>query len=463
MQDLYICIGTINALHYTSLPAFILARTILRPQLPSRRRSAYCLPFPLRNTNSLLRFTSLLLRGKCSRSPLSLLLQRISRNGRVISQRGKFHNREFAALTNNLIFSTKNRIILRVHNTYDQFFGAHFCQQDRSTTGHLEVVDVKERRGWEEKESIRRRRWGEVEPTEKERKKKKKKEEGWKRRRDAVEETAERGRKVERPTDYDEEKVVAGKGRWRKGRRGRKRKRRRRRTIGGEGRRNDLGRWLAKCCGGRLLDERQIAPPLVVAGARNIGPMRVAALAVGEEGEEEDGDEEEEDRTGHRHEARGLAMCPPATAAVGGRSRRSATKCPIFFVLLLLLLLPVWILTIVVDASPLHPVPPYKGESRLPFFVDSLEQRCSKVRTLRMILHSIYDEFVWTYLIDYWIKRIFRIPKVSCNNSQSVFVRQSNTIPNITYGSNWKLKIEKDKIFIQVFLFIEFFLSHLII
>jgi len=36
--------------------------------------------------------------------------------------------------------------------------------------------------------------------------------------------------------------VVAGKGRWGKGRRGRKRRRRRRRTTGEEGQRNDLGR-----------------------------------------------------------------------------------------------------------------------------------------------------------------------------------------------------------------------------
>ncbi|XP_072760043.1 disintegrin and metalloproteinase domain-containing protein 10 [Anoplolepis gracilipes] len=97
--------------------------------------------------------------------------------------------------------------------------------------------------------------------------------------------------------------------------------------------------------------------------------MRVAALAVGEEGEEEEDEDEEEetvaeDRTGHRHEARGLAMCPAATAAVGGRSRQPATTCPIFFVLLLLLLLPVWILTIVVDASPLHPAPLHRDITR---------------------------------------------------------------------------------------------------
>ncbi|XP_029159007.1 uncharacterized protein LOC114931215, partial [Nylanderia fulva] len=90
--------------------------------------------------------------------------------------------------------------------------------------------------------------------------------------------------------------------------------------------------------------------------------MRVAALAVGEEGEEEDGDEEEDRTTGHRHEARGLAMCPAATAVVGGRSRWCAAKRPIFFVLLLLL--PVWILAIVVDASPLHPVPPRRDIMR---------------------------------------------------------------------------------------------------
>ncbi|KYN23340.1 Disintegrin and metalloproteinase domain-containing protein 10, partial [Trachymyrmex cornetzi] len=118
----------------------------------------------------------------------------------------------------------------------------------------------------------------------------------------------------------------------------------------------------SKCCGGRLLDERQIAP-LVVAGARNIGPMRVAALAVGEEGEEEEGDEEEEaeGRTGHHHGARGPAMRSAVAATVGGRSQWSITTCPIFFVLLLL---PVWIPMAVVDASPLHPAPPYKDITR---------------------------------------------------------------------------------------------------
>lgn len=111
--------------------------------------------------------------------------------------------------------------------------------------------------------------------------------------------------------------------------------------------------------------------------------MRVAALAVDEEGEEEDEDEAAEEKVvqgetreeqgGHagHYGARGLAMCPPAT--VGDRSRWSVVTCPIFFVpLLLLLLLPGWIMTIVVDASPLHPALPHKGESRLPFFVDSL-------------------------------------------------------------------------------------------
>jgi len=103
--------------------------------------------------------------------------------------------------------------------------------------------------------------------------------------------------------------------------------------------------------------------------------MRVTALAVDEEGEEEEEDEEEEKeaegRAGHQHGARGPAMRSAAVATVGGRSQWSITTCPIFFVLLLL---PVWILMAVVDASPLHPVPPHKGESHLAFFVDSLKQ-----------------------------------------------------------------------------------------
>lgn len=110
--------------------------------------------------------------------------------------------------------------------------------------------------------------------------------------------------------------------------------------------------------------------------------MRVAALAVGEEGEEEeeeeeedeedeDDDEEEEEketqaRAGYHHGARGSAMSPAATAVVGGRSRWPATTYPFLFVLLLLL--PVWILTtVVINASPLPPVPLYRGESCFTF------------------------------------------------------------------------------------------------
>lgn len=98
--------------------------------------------------------------------------------------------------------------------------------------------------------------------------------------------------------------------------------------------------------------------------------MRVAALAVGEEGEEEEEEEEDEEeeeeeaegRAGYNHGARGPAMRSAAAAIVGGRSQWSITTCPIFFVLLFL---PVWTLIVVIDASPLHPVPPHKGESHL--------------------------------------------------------------------------------------------------
>ncbi|XP_012062866.1 PREDICTED: disintegrin and metalloproteinase domain-containing protein 10 [Atta cephalotes] len=91
--------------------------------------------------------------------------------------------------------------------------------------------------------------------------------------------------------------------------------------------------------------------------------MRVAALAVGEEGEEEEEDEEEETEghTGHHYGARGPAMRSAVAATVGGRSQWSITTCSIFFVLLLL---PVWIPMAVVDASPLHPAPPYRDITR---------------------------------------------------------------------------------------------------
>lgn len=107
--------------------------------------------------------------------------------------------------------------------------------------------------------------------------------------------------------------------------------------------------------------------------------MRVAALAVGEEGEEEEEEDEEEETEGrarHYHGARGPAMRSVAAATVGGRSQWSITTCPIFFVLLFL---PVWTL-VVINASPLHPASPHKGESHLAFFVNSLKlTRCSKV------------------------------------------------------------------------------------
>lgn len=123
--------------------------------------------------------------------------------------------------------------------------------------------------------------------------------------------------------------------------------------------------------------------------------MRVAALAVGEEGEGEGEEEEEEEEKGekeeeeedddnnendedeeeagegqveHHHGARGPRMCPAAaTAAVGSRSRWFAKTS---MIILLLLLMPVWILKIVVDASPVHPASPHRGESF--FFVNSM-------------------------------------------------------------------------------------------
>ncbi|XP_032689741.1 uncharacterized protein LOC116853001 isoform X2 [Odontomachus brunneus] len=108
--------------------------------------------------------------------------------------------------------------------------------------------------------------------------------------------------------------------------------------------------------------------------------MRVV-LSVGEEGEEEEDEEEDEEEKKTKeltvkeqekytryYGVHGPAMRPVATTAVKDKSRRPATVCSIFFVLspsllllLLLLLLPVWIPTIVVNASPLHPTPLHKG------------------------------------------------------------------------------------------------------
>ncbi|KAL0132759.1 hypothetical protein PUN28_000474 [Cardiocondyla obscurior] len=90
--------------------------------------------------------------------------------------------------------------------------------------------------------------------------------------------------------------------------------------------------------------------------------MRVVALAVqGEEGGEEEEEEEDDEGEGPEgpREARGPAMRSADAATVGSsRSQWSIPTCPIFFVLLF-----VWTL-VVIDASPLHPIPPHKDITR---------------------------------------------------------------------------------------------------
>lgn len=125
--------------------------------------------------------------------------------------------------------------------------------------------------------------------------------------------------------------------------------------------------------------------------------MRLVALAVGEEGEEDEEEEEEKEKKKGKEEEKkqikdltvkelgrytghhGLAMRPVATTAVWNRNRRPAyliffvsSPPPLLLLLLLLLLLPAWFLTIVADASPLHPIPPHKSEPPFSFFVRSL-------------------------------------------------------------------------------------------
>lgn len=141
--------------------------------------------------------------------------------------------------------------------------------------------------------------------------------------------------------------------------------------------------------------------------------MRVAALAVGEGGEEEeeeegeDDDEEEEEekeaqaRAGHHHGARGPAMGPAATVAVGGRSRWPATTCPFLFVLLLLL--PVWILTTVVNASPLHPAPPYRGESRFTFLCWLVRLVSQSIPEPLYISFEIKKNIIFIFIYNFFV------------------------------------------------------------
>lgn len=126
--------------------------------------------------------------------------------------------------------------------------------------------------------------------------------------------------------------------------------------------------------------------------------MRLVTLAVDEEGkeDEEEEDEEEEEEEGKEkemkketekltvkkqqrymgcYEIHGPTMRSLATIALGIKNQRPAMACSIFVVspppllllLLLLLQLPTSVLTIVVDASPLYPMPPYKSELRFIF------------------------------------------------------------------------------------------------
>lgn len=120
--------------------------------------------------------------------------------------------------------------------------------------------------------------------------------------------------------------------------------------------------------------------------------MRVVALAVDEEGEEEEEEEEDEkvekekeEKTEKltvneqerytRHRWVNKPTMRPATTPVEDKNQRPTTTysnflipTPLPLLLLLMLLLPVWILSIVVDASPVHLMPLHKSELYL-FFV----------------------------------------------------------------------------------------------
>lgn len=102
-----------------------------------------------------------------------------------------------------------------------------------------------------------------------------------------------------------------------------------------------------------MFDERQIAP-LVIAGPENVEPMRATALAVDEEGEEEEEEEEDEVRGGHNGAQR-ATMYPFGSK---DRRRHPGIGTPLIFFLVFGCLL------IIAVASPLHPVPPHRGESR---------------------------------------------------------------------------------------------------
>ncbi|XP_036149690.1 LOW QUALITY PROTEIN: disintegrin and metalloproteinase domain-containing protein 10 [Monomorium pharaonis] len=152
--------------------------------------------------------------------------------------------------------------------------------------------------------------------------------------------------------------------------------------------------------------------------------MRVAALAVGEEGEEEEEEEEEDEeeetvgRGEYHRGARGPAMRSASAATVGGRSQWSITTCPFFFVLLLLL--PVWILIVVVDGSPLHPAPPHRDITRGSYIryyeaatYDTVALRRHRNRIRRDVANSEQPLILNLKTLDRsWTIRLFRDPSL---------------------------------------------------
>ncbi|XP_076295147.1 disintegrin and metalloproteinase domain-containing protein 10 [Lasioglossum baleicum] len=109
--------------------------------------------------------------------------------------------------------------------------------------------------------------------------------------------------------------------------------------------------------GGRLYDERQIAP-LVVAGPEDLAPMPTTALAIGEEGEGEE--EEGERRRRARSRSRSRSRLAPGATRMprsNGRSSSSSFLLP----KTLMIFLTLGCLSIAAHASPLHPAPPHTG------------------------------------------------------------------------------------------------------
>lgn len=131
--------------------------------------------------------------------------------------------------------------------------------------------------------------------------------------------------------------------------------------------------------------------------------MRATALAVDEEGEEEEGEEEEEEEAaeggeGGEEERKGAQRA--AMHRFGPRQRYPRIGESLTF------LLSLGCLLIVAVASPLHPAPPHRGESRS---ISNCFHRISRFPHSPHVKSSLISQFINNSLMRIYTYIVFSI------------------------------------------------------